>query len=191
MSSRQQRKESFRREALKRLRRIPKGRARMEDRRLLRRVRRHLDRRPLKRVLLYLPLPLEVDLRPLIRELRQRGVQVYVPFMEGKSFRPVKYRLPLQKKRFGINEPKNSRQYRPRKIDVAIVPIVGTDPTFRRIGFGRGFYDRFFDKEKRDIETILFVQRRLCYSPVVLTEAHDVRADGIVAGAMIRLLPEE
>jgi len=190
MQTRRQRKEAFRREALQHLRRIPKGRARMEDRRLLRHLRRYLERRSLKRVLLYLPLALEVDLRPLIHELRRRGVQVYVPFMEGKSFRPVKYRLPLQKKRFGIYEPKNSRQYRPRKIDIAIVPIVGTDPTLRRIGFGRGFYDRFFEKEKRHIETILFVQRRLCYAPVVLTEAHDVRADAIVAGPMIRLLPE-
>ena len=189
MSPRQRRKEAFRREALKKLRGISKGRARMEDRRLLRRLKRQLDIRSLKRVLLYLPLPLEVDLRPLIHELRSRGVAVYVPFMEGKSFRPVKYRLPLQKKRFGIYEPKNSRQYRPRKIDVAIVPIVGTDPTLRRIGFGQGFYDRFFEKEKRNIKTILFVQRRLCYSPVVLTEAHDVRADGVVAGPMIRLFP--
>ncbi|WP_292657034.1 5-formyltetrahydrofolate cyclo-ligase [Nitratifractor sp.] len=191
MNVRQRRKEAFRREALRRLRRIPKGRARMEDHRRLRELRSRLTSRSLKRVLLYLPLPLEVDLRPLIHELRSRGVAVYVPFMEGKSFRPVKYRLPLQKKRFGIYEPKNSRQYRPRKIDVAIVPIVGTDPTLRRIGFGQGFYDRFFEKEKRNIETILFVQRRLCYSPIVLTEAHDVRADGIIAGPMIRLLPED
>jgi 5-formyltetrahydrofolate cyclo-ligase len=134
---------------------------------------------------------MEVDLRPLILELRRRSVEVYVPFMEGPSFRPVKYRLPLQKKRFGIYEPKNSRQYRPRKIDVAVVPIVGTDPTLRRIGFGKGFYDRFFENEKRNIEEVIFIQRRLCRSPYVITEQHDVRADILIAGQEIRIRPEE
>jgi 5-formyltetrahydrofolate cyclo-ligase len=154
----------------------------MEDRRILAELRRYLSERSLRRVLFYLPLPMEVDLRPLIGELRRRGVEVLVPFMEGPSFRPVKYRLPLRKKRFGIREPKNSRQYRPRKIDVAVVPIVGTDSTGRRIGFGRGFYDRFFEKERKNIQEIIFVQRRLCRSPEIVTERHDVRADRIVAG---------
>ena len=175
-------KKAFRRAALDCLRSIPRGRARMEDRRLLARLRRHLRERRLRRVLLYLPLKMEVDVRPLIGELRRRGVEVYVPLMEGPSFRPVKYRLPLRKRRFGIYEPKHSRQYRPKKIDIAVVPIVGTDPTLRRIGFGKGFYDRFFEKEKRHIEEIIFLQRRLCRASRVLTEAHDVRADLLFAG---------
>jgi 5-formyltetrahydrofolate cyclo-ligase len=130
---------------------------------------------------------MEVVIRPLIAEFRRRGVEGYVPLMEGASFRPVKYRLPLRRKRFGIYEPKYSRQYRPRKIDAAVVPIVGTDPTMRRIGFGKGFFDRFFEEEKRNIQEIIFIQRRLCYSPVVITEGHDVRADTILAGRTVDL----
>jgi 5-formyltetrahydrofolate cyclo-ligase len=154
----------------------------MEDRRLLAQLRSLILERHPRRVLLYLPLKLEVDVRPLIGELRRRGVEVYVPLMEGPSFRPVKYRLPLRKRRFGIYEPKHSKQYRPGKIDIAVVPIVGTDPTLRRIGFGKGFYDRFFEKEKRQIEEIIFVQRRLCRASRILTESHDVRADILIAG---------
>jgi len=178
-------KERFRREALKALRAVPRGRARMEDRRLLERLRRYFSGRKLQRVLLYLPLGMEVDIRPLIGELRRRGVEVYVPLMEGASFRPVKYRLPLQKKRFGIYEPKNSRQYRAGKIDIAVVPIVGTDPTMRRIGFGKGFYDRFFEKEKKNIGEIVFIQRRLCRSPRIVTERHDVRGDLLITGKKV------
>jgi 5-formyltetrahydrofolate cyclo-ligase len=175
-------KTAFRQAALRCLRSVIRGRARMEDRRLLAQLRSLILERHPRRVLLYLPLKLEVDVRPLIGELRRRGVEVYVPLMEGPSFRPVKYRLPLRKRRFGIYEPKNSRQYRPKKIDIAVVPIVGTDPTLRRIGFGKGFYDRFFEKEKRHIEEIIFLQRRLCRASRVLTEAHDVRADLLFAG---------
>jgi 5-formyltetrahydrofolate cyclo-ligase len=188
---RQEWKERFRRRAIGVLRSIPRGRARMEDRRLLAKLRRHLKGRRLRRVLLYVPLGLEVDLRPLIGELRRRGVEVLVPFMEGPSFRPVKYRLPLEKKRFGIYEPKNSRQYRPEKIDIAVVPIVGTDPTLRRIGFGKGFYDRFFEKEKRNIGEVIFLQRRLCRSPYVLTQPHDVRADLLIAGRDVVIRPDK
>lgn len=184
---RREKKERFRRAAIAALRAVTPGRARLEDRRLRERLRARLGTRRLTRVLLYLPLSLEVDLRPLIAELRRRGVEVYVPLMEGASFRPVKYRLPLQRKRFGIYEPKYSRQYRPRKIDVAVVPIVGTDPTMRRIGFGKGFFDRFFEEEKRNIQEIIFIQRRLCYSPVVITEEHDVGADAVIAGRKVDL----
>ncbi len=179
---REELKEHFRRWAIERLRSVPPGRARMEDRKLRERLRTHLQKRKIKRVLLYLPLTLEVDLRPLIAELRRKRVEVYVPFMEGASFRPVKYRLPLHKKRFGIYEPKNSRQYRARKIDIAVVPIVGTDPTLRRIGFGKGFYDRFFEKEKPHIKEIIFIQRRFCRTTFVVTERHDIRADVLIAG---------
>ena len=35
--------------------------------------------------------------------------------MEGESFRLVKYRLPLIKKKFGIMEPKDSKQYKNKK----------------------------------------------------------------------------
>ena len=175
-------KESFRRKAVAALRRVPRCRARQEDRMLRELLRRRILQRRPRRVLLYLPLPLEVDLRPLIRELRKKGVEVYVPFMEGESFRPVKYRLPLRRKRFGIYEPKISRQYRPRKIDIAVVPIVGIDPSGRRIGFGKGFYDRFFAKEKQNIEEIIFIQRRLCRSPRIITGRHDVRGDLLISG---------
>jgi 5-formyltetrahydrofolate cyclo-ligase len=159
----------------------------MEDRKIRRQLEEILEIRRPRKVLLYLPLPMEVDLRPLIRKLRRRGVEVYVPFMEGKSFRPVKYRLPLRRKRFGILEPKNSKQYRAGKIDIAIVPIVGIDPSGRRIGFGKGFYDRFFEKEKKKIEEIIFVQRRLCRSPRIVTDRHDIAGDLLIAGRTIPL----
>ena len=40
-----------------------------------------------KNILLYIPLGMEVDVKPLINNLRKRKKSVYVPFMEGKSFK--------------------------------------------------------------------------------------------------------
>jgi 5-formyltetrahydrofolate cyclo-ligase len=127
-------------------------------------------------IMLYVPLATEVDLSPLIKQLRREKRRLYVPFMEGKSFRLVKYRYPLEKKRFGIKEPKDSKQYRNRKIDIAVVPIVGIDHTHRRVGFGKGMYDRFFARLPHRPFTV-FVQLAKCYTKETITDDYDVMAD--------------
>lgn len=130
--------------------------------------------------MLYLPLGMEVNLYPLIVRLRKEQKNLYVPFMEGASFRLVKYRLPLRKKQFGIKEPNDSKQYRKKQIDIAIVPIVGVDVTQRRVGFGKGMYDRFFEKNKKNIKQVVFVARALCYAKEIVTDDYDVKADIIL-----------
>ena len=75
-----------------------------------------------------------MDINPLIVALRkEKNKSVYVPFMENDSFKIVKFRLPLCRKKFGIKEPNNSF-FRPRKIDLAIVPVVAIDALNKRIG---------------------------------------------------------
>ena len=127
-------------------------------------------------IMLYIPLKIEVNIYSLINKLRKEKKVVLVPFMEGESFRLVKYRLPLKKKQFGVKEPKNSNKYK-NKIDLAIVPIIGTDRTLRRVGFGKGFYDRFFEKNHKNISKILFVGREYCVSSEIITDDHDVKGN--------------
>ena len=131
-----------------------------------------------KNILLYIPLGIEVDVKPLINNLRKRKKSVYVPFMEGKSFKIVKYRLPLYKKKFGIKEPNNSF-FKAKKIDLAIIPVVGIDKLGKRIGFGKGMYDRFFD-ELGYRPIMVFTQLILCKSEQVLSQDHDIQADYII-----------
>ncbi|KLE09141.1 5-formyltetrahydrofolate cyclo-ligase [Aliarcobacter butzleri L355] len=131
-----------------------------------------------RNILLYIPLGMEVDVRPLINNLRKYRKNVYVPFMHLESFKIVKYRLPLHKKRFGIKEPNNSF-LKPKKIDVAIVPIVGVDVLNKRIGYGKGMYDRFFDKLNYK-PTIVFTQLVLCKSNSILSDNYDIKADYII-----------
>lgn len=132
-------------------------------------------------ILLYIPLSMEVDVLPLINILRKRrNIEVYVPYMHGNTFIPVKYRLPLKKARFGIKQPMNS-PFRSGKVklDMVIVPIVGIDKSYRRIGFGAGMYDRFYEKlEKKPIT--LFTQLKLCYTKQIVTSAHDIKPDFII-----------
>jgi 5-formyltetrahydrofolate cyclo-ligase len=176
------RKKEFRKKALQRLERVPAHRRYLYDKRINDELFEKISEYGARSVMIYIPLSLEADITPLIRKLRRAGIPVYVPFMVGESFILVKYRLPLRKKRFGIKEPKISGQYRRRKIDLAIVPILGMDATFRRVGFGRGMYDRFFEKEKKNIAKVIFVERILCLSPHVVTQRHDIKADTVITG---------
>jgi len=133
-----------------------------------------------KRIMLYIPLKIEVNISSLILRLRKEKKTLLVPFMEGESFSLVKYRLPLSKKQFGVKEPRNINKYKHR-IDLAIVPIIGTDKTLRRIGFGKGFYDRFFEKNHKRIHKIFFVGREYCVSFKIITDDYDVKGSGYLS----------
>jgi 5-formyltetrahydrofolate cyclo-ligase len=173
-------KKEFREHCLKRLKKVTLIGKYKRDKKVLQQLYKLIIENNAQKIMLYLPLKTEVNLYPLIKQLRIEKRELYVPFMEGKSFRVVKYRYPLQKKRFGIKEPKDSKQFRIKKLDIAIVPIVGMDATQRRVGFGKGMYDRFFEKEIKNINKIVFVARELCYSKKIVTDYYDVKADIII-----------
>ena len=172
-------KEQFRSHCLKQLKKASRHRAYIKDKKVLDILYRYIVHINAKNIMLYLPLKMEVNIYPLIMQLRKEKKNLYVPFMEGKSFRLVKYRLPLRKKRFGIKEPLDSKQYKLKQIDIAIVPIVGVDTTHRRVGFGKGMYDRFFEKNRQNINKTVFVARELCYAKEIVTDHYDVKADMI------------
>lgn len=133
-----------------------------------------------KNILLYIPLGLEVDINPLIKRLRkEKKYKVFVPFIIGETFKAVPYRLPLKKNKFGIKEPINS--HFKANMDLVVVPIVGIDSLYKRIGFGKGMYDRYFWKLKKKPVKI-FTQRTLCKSNKILSNNYDIQADILICG---------
>ncbi len=173
-------KAQYRKIFLKKLKRLSWQKRYIIDKKINRLLYQWIKKQNAQSVMLYVPLAIEVDIRPLITHLRREGILVLVPFMEGESFRLVKYRLPLKSKKYGVKEPKISKQFRKKRINISIVPIVGTDMSLRRIGFGKGMYDRFFMREKRWIDDIIFVQRVLCLSKEIVTDDHDVGANRVI-----------
>ena len=145
------------------------------DKRLCDALYLELQASPGKRVLLFWPLGSEPDLRPLLHRLRRERWQVYLPFMVGASFRMVPFRYPMIRKKFGIYEPGYSNRDI-KKIDIAVVPAVGVDARARRIGFGKGMYDRFFAALKKKPKTI-FVQLEECMTNENICDDYDVSAE--------------
>lgn len=170
-------KSDFRKSCIKRLKFTSVISKYYKDKIVIKKLENFINRSKSKNILLYIPLGIEVDVKPLINKLR-KDRNVYVPYMEGDSFKIVKYRLPLQKKKFGIKEPNNSF-IKPQKIDLAIVPIVGIDAIGKRIGYGKGMYDRFFGRLSYK-PTLVFTQLVLCKSDKILSESYDIQADYII-----------
>jgi 5-formyltetrahydrofolate cyclo-ligase len=127
-----------------------------------------------KSVLFYAPLKSEPNLLPLVKKYRKK-IDVYLPFIEEKSFKMVKYRLPLKKCSFNVYEPKNS-SLKVKSVDMIIVPVVGVDGDFKRVGFGKGMYDRFYERlDKKPM--VVFVQRKRCFTKQKVTSCHDISCD--------------
>ena len=135
--------------------------------------------RKYKKILLFIPLKNEVDIKDLIKKLRMEKKEIFVPFMEDLSFKMVKYSLPLRKQKFSIFEPLNKNSTL-SKIDLAIVPVIGIDRDFKRIGFGKGMYDRFFDKLSYKPK-IVFVQLKPCISKEKITDKFDIKGDEYIS----------
>lgn len=57
---------------------------------------------------------------------------------------------------YGIAEPGEGVEVDPKLIDVVFVPMIICDKYGRRVGYGKGFYDRFLPVCRKDVVTIGF-----------------------------------
>ena len=90
----------------------------------------------------------EVDLRELDSALRDRGVQLYYPFMDplpdGKfrtGFRATKSQDELVDRGNKFLEPINGSIAQRGDLDLVLVPALAADAAGYRIGYGAGYYD--------------------------------------------------
>ena len=94
----------------------------------------------------------ELDTSPLIDALHARGVRVALPRIVDGDLEPRGY-LPgdaVTVTTFGAMEPATGERVDPLTIDVIVTPAVAFDRSGRRVGYGGGFYDRFFLRTRPD-----------------------------------------
>jgi 5-formyltetrahydrofolate cyclo-ligase len=56
----------------------------------------------------------------------------------------------LVRSKFGIDEPANDAAFEPESIDVVLTPLLCFDNRGFRVGYGKGFYDKFLRKCRAD-----------------------------------------
>jgi len=171
-------KEIFRKECLEKLKNSSQHNQYYKDMLLVNKMLVRWGNIKNKNILFYYPMGHEPDLRKLFLKLRKKN-NILLPFMEGESFKMVLFRLPLKQKKFGIFEAGDSLR-NIKKIDIAIVPVIGVDARLQRVGFGKGMYDRFFAKLKKKPYTI-FVQRDICYTKESICDPYDISCDLLIS----------
>ncbi len=136
-------------------------------------------------IVAYWPLADELNTGPFIMECLRRGKRVYLPVIVGRDlvFRQfTSYKCLSREPQFGILEPQGTDEMRVSDGGMGIViiaPGMAFTQTGKRLGRGRGFYDKAFSS--------LPQARRIgiCYECQIVdeipTEEHDIMMDGVVA----------
>ena len=129
-------------------------------------------------VMAYMAMPSEPDLGPVIAEILARGKALVLPRCEEGcrlSARRVNSLERLIPGAFGIPEPgPELPEADPEEIDLVLVPGMAFDRAGRRLGRGKGYYDRFL---RRCPGRTMGVCRRTLEE--IPTEDHDVPMDAV------------
>ena len=136
-----------------------------------------------KAVLLYAAKGSEVETKEMIEEALSSGKKVGLPIVSEKDllFSQILEFKELSPSVFGILEPK--KRYRPlplERIDLVIVPGIAFDPKGNRLGFGRGFYDRFLSKISKRILKIGLAFELQVISESLPSHRRDVAVNKII-----------
>ena len=95
----------------------------------------------------YIPINYEYDCLNLLRALKKKNYTICLPVIKKNfqmNFYKYSFEDPLRINRLGIPEPVKS--FNKIVPDLIFVPLVGFDNNLNRLGYGGGFYDRYFEK---------------------------------------------
>lgn len=140
------------------------------------------ETRNARRAAVFLPIRKEVDTMELIRKLVMSDTVVCLPVVDkekGLSFSTFISFEELVKGEFGVLEPLQKIPCEPESIDLFFLPGIAFDYQGRRLGWGKAYYDRFFNETKaKGLKVgLAFDFQVLSELP---TEEHDILVDVVV-----------
>lgn len=138
------------------------------------------------------PMRSEVDVRPLMFALRERGGRLTLPAILDRQtivFRELLRGAALVDMGFGTAGPGPEAEV--LEPELMLVPMAAFDRRGHRIGYGAGYYDRAIGRLRASgrhprLVGIAFDCQQV---DVVPDEAHDVRLDAIVTESGLRSFP--
>jgi 5-formyltetrahydrofolate cyclo-ligase len=136
-----------------------------------------------KSIMFYAPLADELDVWPLLLEALAGGRRVFLPRFDAtkNSYAACEIRdvqTDLRTGPFGIREPSPGCAEVPLKhLDLVLVPGIAFDADGRRLGRGRGYYDRLLHAHPGPACGVAFDEQIVQRIPV---EPHDIKLDYII-----------
>lgn len=131
----------------------------------------------------YIDFKNEVMTKPLIKRAWADGKRVAVPRIEegGMEFYYINSYEELEPGTMGILEPKKECAVAREMDALVIMPGLAFDRKKHRIGYGGGYYDRYFDKKNSHYKIALAYEFQIFEA--FSYEMHDVSPDIIVTEA--------
>lgn len=138
----------------------------------------------------YISVRNEAGTERLLREFWNRKIQVAVPRVRGKEmdFYYISGMEDLEPGAMGIPEPREGCRKAAEPGAPVIVPGVAFGQDFSRLGYGGGYYDRFFEREPDHLKIGICYEFQL--ETELPSEKFDVKMDVIVTPDR-RLVREE
>lgn len=100
----------------------------------------------------------EVNTWPIIDSIQAQypSIKIAIPKVKGNDLAHYLYESKKQLKisKWGIEEPSYGTQVTPELFDVVLVPLLIADKHGNRIGYGKGYYDRFLPQCKLSCKVI-------------------------------------
>lgn len=100
----------------------------------------------------------EVDTQFLLHVLQGKDKEVVIPRADNKTGNLVNYLLTdqtvIKKSRWNIPEPQEGIEISTEKLEVVFIPLLAFDKKGHRVGYGKGFYDRFLAGCRPDVVKI-------------------------------------
>ncbi len=82
-------------------------------------------------------------------------IQIIIPKIDMASYNMKHFiyddNLNFVENNWGIKEPLNGKTIEPAEIDLVIIPLLAFDESGNRVGYGKGYYDRFLAECREDV----------------------------------------
>ena len=120
----------------------------------------NLDLSAVKNVHLFLSMPKfkEIDTAPLITWFRNKNKRIVVSKCNFKDNTLSHFYLEedtvLSLNKFGVLEPVAAELVEENKLDLIFIPMLISDDKKFRVGYGKGYYDRFLSNCRKDAKFI-------------------------------------
>ena len=140
-----------------------------------------INRFNLKNIGGYYPSNNEIDDLDILDLLKKKNFNVLLPITKKDNqmdFYSWSRNDPLRINKFGIPEPVSSKIFYP---DILLVPLVAYDSCLNRLGYGGGYYDRYFQKLEK-IKKVIKIGLAFSFQEIssIPINQHDKRLDFII-----------
>lgn len=140
-------------------------------------------------IALYSPIGSELNILSLAKISTELGKKVLFPKVIGQTdmeFCFVKDLAELSVNgKFGINEPTRNTYAEIGEIDMIILPALCFDKNKSRLGYGKGYYDRYLKRAKKAIKVGVSFDEQILQERNIPTDKTDIPCDMIITDKRI------